>query len=191
MKHIIFQCLIFIILLSCKKEKEFPTLSFTSEQKQWLIYEVGQKLNFKNASGDSLNYTVIKVEKGYKPQYLNPQPNAPLLGNAEFYYTILASKSDSIFIYFYKEFGGSNLDNMKQTIRWNTFRGQFVELEAIEKGTPFITKTINSVKYFKVTQALPVGVIDYPFTRFNQAYYDQKSGFIEIIDTSSNLWLRL
>lgn len=41
-----------------------------------------------------------------------------------------------------------------------------------------------------VTDALSRGNTKYSFTRYNNAYYDQKAGLIEIIDVNGNSWKR-
>jgi hypothetical protein len=57
-------------LMACKKEQELPHLSFSEEEKQWMIYQAGQQYKFKNDQGDSLVYTVTNVEhNSHTPQY--------------------------------------------------------------------------------------------------------------------------
>lgn len=178
-------------LSACKKENRLPTLSFSAEEKNWFIYQVGQSIKFKNASGDSITYLVTSVRDDFKKEYKDPFTNPVEIGTTEFYQVDLKGPGDSIFIYFYKEFQYSAYpDKMKQTIRWNTVLGQFVELEAIKMQAPFTTKTINGITYDKVTQANPVSETLYPWTKWGSAIYDQNSGFIELIDTNGVSWLR-
>jgi hypothetical protein len=79
---------------------------------------------------------------------------------------------------------------MRQTIRWNNVTGQFVQLEAIQNQSPFITMTINNVTYNKVTLATPITQTLYPWTIWTKANYDQRFGFIELFDINGNSWLR-
>ena len=79
---------------------------------------------------------------------------------------------------------------MKQTIRWISIKNQFVELSAIKDGTPFSNRMVNGLTYSKVTKAIPLTQTVYAFTKFDFAYYDQNSGFIEIIDLNGDAWIR-
>lgn len=183
-------CFLFT-LSACKKENKLPTLSFSSEEKNWFIYQVGQSIKFKNALGDSVTYSVSSVRDDFKKEYKDPFNNSVEIGTTEFYQVDLGGPIDSIFIYFYKEFQYSaNPDKMQQTIRWNNVLGQFVELEAIKTQAPFTTKTINGITYNRVTQANPISQTLYPWTKWKSAIYDQLYGFIELIDVNDVSWLR-
>ncbi|HKC35313.1 MAG TPA: hypothetical protein VKB95_04595 [Chitinophagaceae bacterium] len=179
------------ILTACKKEATLPTLSFSTEDRKWFIYQIGQTIKLKNASGDSVVYTVTSVRNDFKSEYIDPLTNPVKIGTTEFYQVDLNGPTDSIFLYFYKEFQySSNSNKMKQTIRWNSMLGQFAELEAIQTQSSFIIKTINGVTYNKVTQATPSSQTSYPWTKWKVAYYDQSSGLIELIDINGGSWLR-
>ena len=180
-----------IILSACKKENKLPTLSFSSEERNWFIYQTGQSIKFKNALGDSVTYAVTSVRDDFKKEYKDPLYNSVEIGTTEFYQVDLRGPVDSIFIYFYKEFQYSaDPGKMKQTIRWNNVLGQFVELEAIKTEAPFTTRTINGIMYNRVTQANPVSQTLYPWTKWKSAIYDQNYGFIELIDNNAVSWLR-
>jgi hypothetical protein len=78
-------------------------------------------------------YFVTNVRNDFKQEYKDPLTNPVEIGMAEFYSADLKSNTDSVFIYFYKEFQyNSDPNKMRQTISWNKAIGQFVELEAIK-----------------------------------------------------------
>jgi hypothetical protein len=183
----------FLLLLSasCKKETMNPKLSFSFEERKWFIYQNGISLKFKNSAGDSIIYVVSNVRNAFKAEYKDPFTNPVEIGMTEFYSADLKSNTDSIFIYFYKEFQyNANPNKMRQTIRWNKVVGQFVELETIQNLTPFSSKTINNITYNKVTQATPISQTSYPWTIWAKANYDQQFGFIELIDSKGISWMR-
>ena len=191
MKCLIIASIVTLILISCKKETENPRLSFSVEERKWFIYQNGQMIKFKNSIGDSLIYFITNVRDGLKTEYKDPLTNPVEIGMTEFYSANLKSNTDSIFIYFYKEFQYSNDQNkMRQTIRWNNILGQFVELEAIKNQAPFTLRTINNFIYKSVTKANPITQTCYPWTIWTKANYDQQFGFIELIDNNGNSWLR-
>ena len=191
MKYLKLLPILIFLFGSCKKEAANPTLSFSANERKWFIYQNGQSIEFKNSAGDSLVYVVTNVQDAYKPEYKDPFTNPVEIGRTEFYSATLAANTDSIFIYFYKEFQyNSDPNKMRQTIRWNSVVGEFVELEAIENATPFTEQTINNVTYNKVTKASPVSQTTYPWTFWQMANYDQQFGFIELIDKNGNSWLR-
>ena len=180
-----------LLLASCKKEETNPKLSFSAEERKWFIYQNGQTIKFKNQAGDSLVYLVTNVRNEFKAEYKDPLTNPIEIGVTEFYSANLNSNTDSIFIYFYKEIQyNSDPNKMRQTIRWNNALGQFVELEAIKNLTPFTFMTINNVTYNRVTKASPITQTSYSWTIWQSANYDQHFGFIELIDSNGNLWLR-
>jgi hypothetical protein len=191
MKYLKLLPFLLFVFASCKKEKAYPKLSFSAREREWFIYQDGQSIEFKNLAGDSLVYVVTNVRDDYKPEYKDPFINSVKIGTTEFYTATLASKTDSIFIYFYKEFQyNADPNKMRQTIRWNSVVGEFVELEAIQNRTPFTVETIHNVTYNKVTKATPVSETIYPWTIWQTANYDQQSGFIELIDKDGDSWLR-
>ena len=186
-----FLFVILISITSCKKENLPLRLQFTAEERQWCIYQKGQQFKFKNSTGDSLVYTVSNVEHKYdKPEYTDTS-FSKIAALTETYLAKLENPTDSIIIYFYKEsqFGGDP-NRMKQTIRWISIKNQFVELSAIKDGTPFSNRMVNGLTYSKVTKAIPLTQTVYVFTKFDFAYYDQNSGFIEIIDLNGDAWIR-
>jgi hypothetical protein len=178
-------------LIACKKEQGLPHLTFSGEEKQWMIYQAGQQFKFKNDQGDSLVYMVTNVEhNSHTPQYKDT--SWAIEAYTESYYAKLAAANDSIIIYLYKEWQDfTDPNKLKQTIRWISVKNQFVRLAAIENNAPFFSRTINGKTYSKVTEALPPWDIVYPFTKFDKAYYDQRSGFIEIIDINGVSWKRV
>ena len=182
-----------IAIVSCEKEDMPPRLRFTTEERQWFIYEKGQQFKFKNDSGDSLVFTVTNVEHKYNaPEYrLRDTTFSEIVALNETYLAKLESQNDSIIIFFYKELQFEHQpDKMKQTIRWNTIKNQFVELSAIKDHSPFSSRSVNGVTYTHVTLALPVTQDVYSWTKYDHAYYDQKAGFIEIIDLNGVSWKR-
>ncbi|HEX8332091.1 MAG TPA: hypothetical protein VF622_05685 [Segetibacter sp.] len=183
--------IVLIGIFGCKKENQFSRLQFTTAEKEWLIYQQGQQFKFKNSSGDSLIYSVTKVEHTYDTREYTDTSFSKVASLRETYFAKLESSNDSIIIYFYKasQFG-YDPNKMQQTIRWRSVKNQFVELSAIKDRIPFDNRTINGVTYTRVTQALPLTQTTYSFTRFDYAYYDQKAGFIEIIDLNGISWKR-
>ena len=180
-----------LFFASCKKDTINPKLSFSAEERKWFIYQNGQSIKFKNSSGDLLVYIISNVQNNFKHEYKEPFTNPVDIGETEFYSADLKSNTDSIFIYFYKEFQyNSDPNKMRQTIRWNNILGQFVELDAIQNLTPFTLQTINNITYNKVTKATPKTQTSYPWTIWSKANYDQQFGFIELIDNNGNLWHR-
>ena len=191
MKYLKFISALIILLTACKKESTNPTLSFTAGERNWFIYQIGQSFKFKNSLGDSLVYTVTNVRSGFKPEYQDPFTNPVEIGQTEFYAADLKANTDSIFLYFYKEFQyNTDPNKMRQTIRWGKFTSQFVNLATIENQVPFTTMTINNVIYNKVTQVIPTNQDLYPWTIWANANYDQKFGFIELIDLNGRSWRR-
>ncbi|HEX6431067.1 MAG TPA: hypothetical protein VF008_25430 [Niastella sp.] len=181
------------ILFACKKEKEkdLPRLTFTKEDKQWLVYQAGQKFKFKNDLGDSLVYTVISIEQSfYRPEYKDT--NYTIVAYTESYEAKLTSATDTINIYFYKTLQYSDDPNkLRQTIRWLRMKGYFVKLAALEYNASFTHKTVNGLTYTTVTPAVPQTDLVYPSTQFDKAFYDQGAGLIEIIDLSGASWKRV
>jgi hypothetical protein len=188
-----FILIISIGIASCKKEDVPARLRFTAQERQWFIYEKDQQFKFKNDFSDSLVFTVTKVEHNYNaPEYsLYDTTFTRIVALNETYLAKLNSQNDSIIIYFYKELQFEHQpDKMKQTIRWNSVKNQFVELSAIKDHSPFSNRIVNGVTYAHVTQALPITQDVYSWTKYDYAYYDQKAGFIEIIDLNGVSWKR-
>jgi hypothetical protein len=179
------------ILMACKKEKELPHLTFSSEEKQWLIYQTGQQFKFKNDKGDSLVYTVTGVShNSHTSEYKDT--NFTVEAYTESYLATLVADNDSIVIYFYKAWQSNTEPNkLKQFIRWLRVKNQHVKLTAIVYNTPFASRVVNGITYNTVTEALPGTDTVYPFTQFDKAYYDQRSGIIEIIDLNGVSWKRV
>lgn len=180
-------------LMACKKEQGLPHISFSDEERQWMIYQAGQQFKFKNDQGDSIVYTVTNVEhNSHTPEYRDT--SWAIVAYTESYYAKLAADNDSIIIYLYKEWGWENNPDrykLRQTIRWIGVKNQFVRLAAIENNAPFTSRTVNGKTYTRVTDAFPPWDIVYPFTLYDRAYYDQRSGFIEIIDLNGVSWKRV
>jgi len=168
-----------------------PKLSFSNEERKWFIYQIGQNIKFKNSLGDSIIYLVENIRNDFLTEYKDPFTNPIKIGMTEYYSVDLKSNTDSIIIYFYKEFQfNSDPNKMQQSIRWHKVLGQFVELEAVKNNAPFTSKIINNVTFTKVTQATPLNQTSYPWTIWAMAHYDQQFGFIELIDINGNSWLR-
>jgi hypothetical protein len=191
MKHLI-PIVLIVILFACKKEYESPPrLTFSNEEKKWLVYQAGQELKFKNDRGDSLVYKVTSTEhSNYTPEYKDTSRN--IVGYTESYLAKLESAADSMILYFYKEHRSFDDPNKLQlTIRWISMRGQIIKLAAIENNASFTHKTVNGLTYTTVTPTIPSNDMVAPFTHFDRAYYDQGAGFIEIIDMAGVSWKRV
>ena len=189
MKYIKFITVILIIASSCKKADTLPKLSFSKEERNWLIYQVGQSFKFKSSNGDSIVFIVDSVRNYFKPEYKDPLNNPVKIGEAEFYVAYMRAADDFINIAFYKEFLYDR-DKLKNTILWLDVIGQFVEIDNIKIQTRFISKTINGKTYNKVSAATPLSDMVYSWTQWESAYYDQEYGFIELIDKNGISWLR-
>jgi hypothetical protein len=179
-----------MLLFACKKETvdTTPHLTFTPEEKKWFTYGIGNELKFKNDKGDSLLYKVTRiVYSNFTPEYRDT--SYVIRATTESYYAKLESATDSIILYFYKETYDPN--KMRLTLRWHSMQGQFAKLTAIENKASFNQKTVNGLTYTTVTPALPMTDQVLPFTQFNNAYYDQGAGFIEIIDLNGVSWKRV
>jgi len=191
MKHLL-PIAILILLIACKKEtvNNIPHLTFTQEEKKWFTYGIGEELKFKNDQGDSLVYRVTNiVYSNFRPEYIDT--TYTIVATSESYDVKLRSATDSIVLFFYKEFKSYDPDKMRHTILWTTMRGQFVKLAAIENNASFNQKTINGLTYTTVTPTVPSSDGIYPWTKYDKAYYDQGAGFIEIIDLNGVSWKRV
>ncbi|HYK45698.1 MAG TPA: hypothetical protein VEV83_11050 [Parafilimonas sp.] len=181
---------IFFLLCACKKEEAVRRLSFSEQERSWFIYHVGQQFKFKSAIGDSIIFLVDSVIDYFHPEYKYPDTTV-VIDEAETYVAHLTAADDFINIAFYKSsLYLSDASELNETIAWHDVTGQFVEIDAIKSETPFTVKTLNGVTYDKVSAAVPMSDVLYPWTRWESAYYDQKSGFIELIDTSGASWIR-
>jgi hypothetical protein len=187
----ILPAMLIFVFIACKKEKdELPHLTFTKEEKEWMIYEAGQEFKFRNDNGDSLVYMVTEVRHDtHTPEYIDTTW-VPVAYN-ESYYAKLTNANDSIIIYFYKASSMYDPHKLRQTIRWHGIKNQFVKLAAIENNAPFTSRMINGKTYSFVTPAIPLTDDVAPWTLYDKAYYDQKAGFIEIIDLNGVSWKRV
>jgi hypothetical protein len=191
MKYLKFITIILLAASACKKEDSLPRLSFSAEERNWFIYNVGQEFKFKNPTGDSITFIVDSVRDYFSPEYKDPFTNQIKLDDAETYVAHLISGDDFINVAFYKSSQyNSNANKLNQTILWHDVAGQFVEIENIKNKTPFTSEIINSITYNKVSAAIPMSYIQYPWTRWNTAFYDQNFGFIELIDLNGVYWER-
>lgn len=183
--------ILFVLAASCSKESELPKLSFSSEERQWFIYQKNQTFTFKNSSGDTVSFKVASVQNNYTTEYKNPFTQSVAVAITEYYSVKLESPKDSIIIYFYKEYlYNSDPNKLRHTIRWHGVQGQFVELDAIENKSAFTNKTVNGKTYSKVTKASPLSQTSYPWAIWEEASYDQNNGFIELVDVKGDIWVR-
>jgi hypothetical protein len=181
---------IFFMLSACKKEDALPRLSFSEHERNWFIYQVGQEFKFKSPTGDSIIFVVDSVIDYFHQERDYPDTGV-VIDEAETYVAHLTASDDFINVAFYKaSLYHSDANKLNQTIAWHDVTGQFVEVEAIKDQTPFISKTINEVTYDKVSAALPMSDEQYQWTKWESAYYDQKNGFIELIDINGASWVR-
>lgn len=178
-------------LMACKKEQGLPHLSFTNEERQWMIYHTGQQFKFKNDKGDSLVYTVTYLaHDSHAPEYKDT--SYTVVAYTESYYVKLTAANDSIVIILYKQWqNNSDPDKLQQFVRWVRVKNESVALAAIYYNAPFTSRTVNGMTYTRVTEALPPWDTVYPYTLYDKAYYDQQSGFIEIIDLHGVSWKRV
>jgi hypothetical protein len=191
MKYLKFITVILLAASACKKEDSLPRLSFSAEERNWFIYQVGQEFKFKSPTGDSIIFVVDSVIDQFKPEYKDPFTNPVEVDQAEAYAAYLKANDDFIDITFYKSsLYSSDATKLNQTIGWHDVAGQFVEIENIKNKTPFTSEIINNITYKKVSAAYPMSYTQYPWTKWNTAFYDQNSGFIELIDVNGVYWER-
>lgn len=197
MKYTLLLSFIFLFVSGCKREDTQPRLAFSKEERKWFIYQRGQEFRFKNPTGDSIVFTVDSVCNYFSTEYGGTINNPVELGNGEFYEVYLSGNDDAnpindfIYITFYKDLQlNSRADKMQQTITWHKVIGQYVEIENIKNQATLVSRTINNITYNKVSAAVPTNDLPAPWTKWEGAYYDQQSGFIELIDTSGTSWLR-
>jgi len=192
MKYLKFIAVILLAASACKKEQDsLPRLSFSDEERNWFIYQVGQEYKFKNPNGDSINYVVDSVIDYFKPEYKDPFTNLVKVDDAETYVAHLTAENDFINIAFYKSLlYNSHPNKLNQSIGWRNVAGQFVEIENIKNQVPFIGWVINNTTYNKVSAVYPMSYTHYPWTKWITAYYDQNAGFIVLIDKDGIYWTR-
>ena len=191
MKPVILLSWIFILTTACRKDKGLPHLNFSKSDRQWFIYQPGQKYIFKNAAGDSIIYTVVNVEDSLMTEYDDFPPFQQEIGKKEYYLARLKSNTDSIRIYFGKQFQGNpNPDRLMHAILWVSMKSQFPRLSVLENNIPFSTAVINGKTYNTTTSIFFQNTSIETFTKWINATYDQKSGFVEIIDINNISWKR-
>jgi hypothetical protein len=193
MKYILILPFVVLMFWGCKKEETVPTLTFSSEDRNWFIYEVGQPFTLKDSLGHSITYTVKAVTDSMRGEYLfhSSDSSWQLIARSEIYIATFYSDVDSFHIAFYKQFiGATNYNMLNFTFLWIRFESQFPELDVLENGTSFTTLKINNFTYNSVTSMIPtIPGID-PWTVWTSGLYDQKFGIIEITDTSGTRWWR-
>jgi hypothetical protein len=193
MRYILTLSLIILILSGCKKSETIPTLTFSSEDRNWFIYNIGQQFTLKDSLGHSITYTVKTVSDSLRGEYLYQSTDSSwqLAARSETYIARLYSDVDSIHITFYKQYiGAININALNLTILWIRFESQFPGLDALMNGTSFTTLNINNFEYNNVTSMIPLTQIYDPWTFWTSGFYDQKFGIIEVTDTSGARWLR-
>ena len=191
MRYLKFIIVILLLASACKKEDSLPRLSFSAEERNWFIYQVGQEFKFKNPAGDSIIFIVDSVKDYFSPEYKDPFTNSVKLDDAETYEAHLISGDDFINIAFYKSSQfNSDANKLNQTIIWHDAAGQFVEIENIKNQVPFTSTILYGITYKKVSAVIPLSYLQYPWTKWNTAFYDQNSGFIELIDLNGVSWER-
>lgn len=192
MKHLL-PIVLIVIVGACKKEyyDPIPRLKFTQEEKKWLTYGPGQQWKFKNDKGDSIVYMVTSMEsRSFTPQYKDT--TWAIEAYTESYEVKLTAATDSIRLFFYKEYSKYNdPEKLRYTILWPGMRGQFVKLAALEYNASFNYKTVNGITYTTVTPAVPSSDQITPWTKWDKAWYDQGAGFIELIDLNGISWKRV
>jgi len=191
-KYLKFIAFILFVASACKKEEDsLSRLSFSDEERKWFIYQVGQKFKFKNQAGDSIVYVVDSVNDYFAPEYQDPFTNPVKVDDAETYVAHLTADDDFINIAFYKSsLYDSKPNKLNQTIGWHKVAGQFVEIENIKNEVPFTLMMMHNILYNKVSAVYPTSYTQYPWTKWITAYYDQNSGFLELIDKDGFSWYR-
>jgi hypothetical protein len=190
MKYLKFIIVILFAASSCKKEDSLPRLSFSAQERKWFIYQVGQEFKFKSPTGDSVIFIVDSVTDSFHQEHKYPDTSVAI-DEAETYVAHLTAKDDFINIAFYKSsLYNSDAAKLNQTIGWHDVAGQFVEIENIKNQVPFTSAIIYNTTYNKVSAAIPMSYIQYSWTKWNTAFYDQNSGFIELIDLNGVYWER-
>jgi hypothetical protein len=193
MKYILALSLLVLMFWGCKKDETIPTLTFSSEDRNWFIYDVGQQFTLKDSLGHSITYTVKIVTDSLRGEYqfLSSDSSWQLVARSEIYVATLYSDRDSIRIAFYKQFMyATNYNILNSTILWINFKSQFPGLDVLENGTSFTTTSINNFQYNNVTSMMPTNQESDPWAFWKSGLYDQKFGIIEITDTSGTRWLR-
>ena len=193
MRYILTLLLIVLMLSGCKKSEAIPTLTFSSEDRNWFIYDVGQQFTLKDSLGHSISYTVNTVSDSLRGEYQfrSSDSSWQLVARSETYDATLYSDVDTIRIAFYKQFIlATNYKIMNSTILWIRFQSQFPGLDALKNGTSFSTVRVNNFTYNHVTSMIPDVQGPEPWTVWTSGLYDQKFGIIEITDTSGTRWLR-
>ena len=191
MKYLKFITIILLATSACKKEDSPPRISFSDEERNWFIYQVGQEFKFNSPTGDSVIFVVDSVKDYFTPEYKDPFTNRVKIDDAETYVAHLTAGDDFINVAFYKSSQyNSDANKLNQTILWHNVAGQFVEIENIKNQAPFTSTIIGNITYNKVSAAIPTSYTQYPWTKWNTAYYDQDYGFIELIDTNGVYWAR-
>ena len=191
MKYLKIDLAMLFELSSCKKEDTLPKLSFSQQERAWFIYQVGQKFEFKTASGESMTFLVDSVKNYFSTEYKDPFTSPIAIDEAETYVAHLSANNDFINIAFYKSsLYNSTANKLNQTILWRNVIGQFVEIESIKNQTPLISRVINGVTYKNVSAAIPISDTKYSWTKWKSGYYDQTAGFVELIDGNGVSWTR-
>ena len=193
MKYVLTLSLLILMFWGCKKDEAIPTLTFSSEDRNWFIYDVGQQFTLKDSLGHSITYTVKTVTDSLRGEYQFRISDSSwqLVARSEIYIATFYSDVDSFHIAFYKQFlGSSDYNILNSTILWIRFESQFPELDMLANGTSFTILKINNFTYRHVTGMIPTIPDSDPWTFWTSGLYDQKYGIIEITDTSGTRWLR-
>jgi hypothetical protein len=190
MKYLKFIAVILVLISACKKEDAQPRLSFSEEERNWFIYQVGQEFKFKSPTGDSIIFVVDSVTDYFHQEH-SCADTAVLIDEVETYEAHLTAVDDFINVAFYKSSQcNSDANKLNQSIGWHKVAGQFVEIENIKNQVPFIGWVINNTTYNKVSAVYPMSYTHYPWTKWITAYYDQNAGFIILIDINGVYWER-
>ena len=193
MKYILALPLLVPMFSGCKKDETIPTLTFSSEDRNWFIYDVGQQFTLKDSLGHSITYIVKTVTDSLRGEYQFQSSDSSwqLVARSEIYDATFYSDADSFHIAFYKQFMHAAFYHiLNSSILWIRFESQFPQLDVLENGTSFTTVRVNNFTYNNVTSMIPDVQGLEPWTVWTSGLYDQKFGIIEITDTSGARWLR-
>jgi hypothetical protein len=193
MKYVLTLSLIVLMFSGCRKDETIPTLTFSSEDRNWFIYNVGQQYTLKDSLGHSITYTVKTVSDSLRGEYQfhSSDSSWQLVARSEIYIATLYSDVDSIRIAFYKQFINATFYHiLNSSILWIRFESQFPGLDVLTNGKSFTTLSINNFTYNDVTGMIPATQESDSWTFWTSGLYDQKFGIIEITDTNGIRWLR-
>ncbi len=162
--------LLSLVLLACKK---YYYTEFTESDLQWLIYNEGQQLKFKNQNGIQRHYTVFNLTRGYLKE-----------GNKydALYYNYFKWNDDTLNIKgdfrIDKKGGGTNI-----FFSWPRLSGK-----AYLHLMPSFSDTIAGTYYSDLMLIITSGLT--ATHNIDSLYYSKTKGPVRFTDTDGNEWIR-